>query len=167
LALRKALAEPHVVRLVRLSRVLASRKKGVTLSALVEELGVSKSTVYRDLLALERAGFPITRETVNGEARHGLSPDDAPLPRHRDEALALVLAKVALAPLAGTPIYKALTALANGSRSSRSAKRSSPSRASARQPVTNNSVVQKMRREPATPRSLSSPSRRARSSTSR
>jgi predicted DNA-binding transcriptional regulator YafY len=106
----------HIDRVFRLARLLSTRKSGVTILSLVEELDVSRASIYRDLKVLERAGFPIASSKVNGEARYAFSSHHAPLPRNRDETLALVLAKIALAPIAGTSVYRALSAIANGSR---------------------------------------------------
>lgn len=106
----------HIDRVFRLARLLSTRKSGITILSLVDELDVSRASIYRDLKVLERAGFPIASSKVNGEARYSLSPHHAPLPRSRDETLALVLAKIALAPISGTSVYRALSAIANGSR---------------------------------------------------
>ena len=47
-----------IIRLLRLSRLLL-RKRGPRLEMMAEELGVSKRTVYRDLLDLEEMGWKI------------------------------------------------------------------------------------------------------------
>ena len=56
----------QVVRAVRLLRRLQGRFHGVRLDDLAEELGVSRSQVRRDLLALEEAGIRIAFDKEDG-----------------------------------------------------------------------------------------------------
>jgi len=44
-------------------RTLGSRH-GITIGQLAEEFGVTKRTIYRDLKALEEAGYPLISEIV-------------------------------------------------------------------------------------------------------
>jgi proteasome accessory factor B len=46
-------------------RTLGTRH-GITISELADEFGVTKRTLYRDLKALEEAGYPILSEAING-----------------------------------------------------------------------------------------------------
>jgi len=46
-------------------RTLAIRH-GITIGELAEEFGVTKRTLYRDLRALEAAGYPILSEVIDG-----------------------------------------------------------------------------------------------------
>lgn len=47
---------------------LIETRQGVTVSELAEILSVSKRTIYRDIIALEEAGYPILSEKTDGEA---------------------------------------------------------------------------------------------------
>jgi predicted DNA-binding transcriptional regulator YafY len=49
-------------------RTLGTRH-GITIGELAEEFGVTKRTLYRDLKALEEAGYPLLSETVEGILR--------------------------------------------------------------------------------------------------
>ena len=51
----------------RLLLAIQGSKAGIRVARLVEETGLSRPTVYRDLKALERAGVPFSVETRNGE----------------------------------------------------------------------------------------------------
>jgi predicted DNA-binding transcriptional regulator YafY len=46
-------------------RTLGARQ-GITIGELAEEFGVTKRTLYRDLKALEEAGYPLLSEVVDG-----------------------------------------------------------------------------------------------------
>lgn len=90
-------------RVWRLVEVLQSRRTGMTATALARESGVSRSTVYRYLELLERAGAPIASQGVNGETRYSLSRDPLPaLGPSSAGRLSLGLARELLAPLEGT-----------------------------------------------------------------
>jgi predicted DNA-binding transcriptional regulator YafY len=83
-------AIPKSQRLVRLERQLARSPEGVRITDLAELLGVYRSTVYRDIEALEQTGLPIWQE----EGRVGLLVDRylAPLRLNIFEALSLFIA---------------------------------------------------------------------------
>lgn len=101
-----------VTRLWRLVEALQARRRGATVQQLVETLGASRATVYRDLGLLQEAGVPITHEAVNGEVRYGLARDA--LPALRPSALqvaALLLARQLLGPLEGSRLVKELDGL--------------------------------------------------------
>lgn len=90
---------------------LTSRRLGMTAPTLIEHLGTSRATLYRDLATLRNAGVPLHTENRNGEARISLRgealPDRVP-PR---QTLALTLACAALAPLGGTTLMRELEKL--------------------------------------------------------
>jgi proteasome accessory factor B len=49
-------------------------RQGITLGELAEEFGVTKRTLYRDLKALEEAGYPILSEVIDGTTYWKLEP---------------------------------------------------------------------------------------------
>jgi predicted DNA-binding transcriptional regulator YafY len=96
--------------LVRLSE---GNGHGVRVAELVEALGVSAATVYRDLKDLERAGVELERTEVNGERRICLpTPGRKPTLR-MDERMrrALQLLRDGMLGLQGTFVEDALDAL--------------------------------------------------------
>jgi proteasome accessory factor B len=54
-------------------RTLGARH-GITIGELAEEFGVSKRTLYRDLKALEEAGYPLLSEVIEGTTYWKLEP---------------------------------------------------------------------------------------------
>lgn len=108
----QASASARLIRLLALSRHLASKKRGATVAGLQEAFGVCRSTIYRDLDALQAAGLPLVRERVVGESRARI--DDEALSKcawSREELLALSLARAALQPLAGTKLDRLLESI--------------------------------------------------------
>lgn len=81
----------HLARLLRIAQTLASRIGGVTVGELAREEDCSPRTIYRDLEALEKAGFPLYKEEtgravwkfVDGYRMH------TPIPFAPDELMAL------------------------------------------------------------------------------
>jgi len=57
----------QIVRILTVARALSQSRRGVSLKALAARHGWSWRTVYRDVDALERAGFPVEKE--NGRYR--------------------------------------------------------------------------------------------------
>ena len=49
-------------------------RQGITIGELAEEFGVTKRTLYRDLKALEEAGYPLLSEGVEGTTYWKLEP---------------------------------------------------------------------------------------------
>jgi predicted DNA-binding transcriptional regulator YafY len=103
----------QVVRLWRLLQ-LVSRPGGLTVAAAARELGCSIRTVWRDLNALQDAGFPIYDEHENG-GREGVWRVQAgfqsrlSFPITLDEIVALVLSERLLAPAHVFPLGPAVT----------------------------------------------------------
>ena len=83
-------AIPKSQRLVRLERQLARVPEGVRVADLAESFGVDRSTMYRDIEALEAEGLPVWQEA----GRVGLLVDKylAPLRLNIFEALSLFIA---------------------------------------------------------------------------
>lgn len=86
---------------------LARSRVGVGLDALAEDLGCVRRTLYRDLDALQYAGFPVVSERRNGRVfyrfldRFGLGD----VPFTPDEVMALVFGEDLLRPLEGTVFH--------------------------------------------------------------
>ena len=89
---------------------LARSRAGVGLDALAEDLGCVRRTVYRDLDALQYAGFPVVSERRDGRVfyrfldRFGLGD----VPFTPDEVLALVFGEDLLRPLEGTVFHDSI-----------------------------------------------------------
>jgi predicted DNA-binding transcriptional regulator YafY len=100
---------PAIQRQWRLLEKLHGRRTGLTARTLLEELGTSRATFYRDLRLLQDAGFKFATEEVNGEVRYRLLGEAMPpvQPSSR-QVLALRLARRMLAPLEGTRVLREL-----------------------------------------------------------
>ncbi|MGB7324637.1 MAG: WYL domain-containing protein, partial [Rubripirellula sp.] len=98
-------------RQLRLLRILSSRRLGVTVVDLNDELGVSLKTIRRDLTRLQDAGFPLTEQSEDhGRRRWSLAPAAANLTGAGlgfDEAFALLLSAGAIGSLGGTTLGQA------------------------------------------------------------
>ena len=97
----------------RLVELLADREQGVTVRWLVQRIGASQATVYRDIAALRQAGVAIDVDPIEGgEARYRLVADAArstgltPL-----QHAALRLVRQSLPSLEGTRLVAELDAL--------------------------------------------------------
>lgn len=91
-------------RLARMMRILASR--AVTINELVDEFGITRRQVYRDLAEIEREGHPLERSDGSGEKTWQLPLGYKGLPQiaiTQYELMSLHLAKNHLAYLNGTP----------------------------------------------------------------
>lgn len=84
--------------------------RGVTVAQILEETGLPRSTVYRYLRFLERAGVPLCTETVNDERRYRFlrSSELPPMGFNALQIAALHLARQELQPLAGAPLVREL-----------------------------------------------------------
>jgi proteasome accessory factor B len=60
-------------------RTLGTRQ-GITIGELADEFGVTKRTTYRDLKALEEAGYPIVSEVIEGTTYWKLEPSFKGIP---------------------------------------------------------------------------------------
>lgn len=110
-SLRNTVSEhPPLVRQWILLRLLSSRRYGLTVREIHEELGVSEKTVRRDLETFVEVGFPLEEiRQEHGRKAWRLAPDrnQPGLSFAYDEALALYLGRRFLEPLAGTPFWNA------------------------------------------------------------
>ena len=62
-----------LVRVLTLLRTLEARRSGLTIAEAVDLLNTSRRTVYRDLAALEEAGYPLTScRCSDGDVRWSL-----------------------------------------------------------------------------------------------
>lgn len=100
----------------RIIQTLISSKTGKSVSELIDilELDCHQRTVYRDLDALQNAGFPIYNETVNNK-NIWLLMDSAkqkmPIPMNITELMALYFARDMLKVLKDTVFYDSLKSL--------------------------------------------------------
>ena len=96
----------------RLLEALHGKRFGLSIRKLMEELGISRQTLYRYFRTLRTAGFPIDTTTQNGEVRYVLL--GKPMPSVQPTAMqvhGLRLARRLLAPLEGTRLVSQLDAL--------------------------------------------------------
>lgn len=103
----------QVARFYALVMDLARSRHGVPAATLAEKHRLRLRTVYRDLHALEAAGFPLVQRTG---ARWRLADgwqERVPFPLPPRETLALHMARSVLAPLRGTPFARDFAALAD------------------------------------------------------
>lgn len=102
--------DPQLVRAVALVHELARSRRGVSLRQFADRRGWNLRALYRDIAALERAGFPIQHE--HGSYRlpeDWLPPASAGVTK--DELIALFIARHAVPGLRGTGIVRALDSL--------------------------------------------------------
>lgn len=98
--------QTQLVRQWILLRTLASRRLGVTVKELAEELNVSEKTIRRDFGVFQQVGFPLQDESEEfGRKRWKIEVvrDTPNLVFTYDEAMALYIARRLTEPLAGTP----------------------------------------------------------------
>lgn len=102
-------ADSPLVRQWILLREISSRRLGLTIKEMARDYGVSQRTIRRDLMTLQRVGFPLEeRESDHGRKHWRLGATaSAPLLSFTwDEAIALFLARRHLEPLAGTHLWE-------------------------------------------------------------
>jgi predicted DNA-binding transcriptional regulator YafY len=94
----------------RLIQLLAKRRYGAGLDDLAEELECHKRTVYRDLDALQFAGFPVTSTKRDGRVFYQLldSFELGEAPFTPDELMALAFSEDLLRGLAGTVFHDSI-----------------------------------------------------------
>lgn len=101
----------RTVRLEAIKRALASSRHGVALRTLAERGGWSLRSVYRDVEALELAGYPVVRD--QGRVRLDASAAEPMGAPDADERLALFLARDAARAWKHTSLGQALERLWN------------------------------------------------------
>lgn len=102
----------RLVRQWRILDALQGKRRGMKAAQLMEELGVSRATLYRDLQVLLESPLPIVKEVVTGEARYALAHHGFPslVPSGRQVA-ALYLARRMLEPLDGSAVVDEMDSL--------------------------------------------------------
>jgi predicted DNA-binding transcriptional regulator YafY len=98
----------------KIFQTLVTSRYGKSVSALVKDLGCCQRTVYRDLDALEAAGFPIYTENANGKNIWCLldsARNPMPIPFTLPELMALYFGSDVLKVLKGTVFYDSLESL--------------------------------------------------------
>jgi len=96
-----------------IQRLLAATR-GVGVSDLARDLGCHSRTVYRDLEALQAAGFPLYTDWVDGKNLWSILDSvkrQPPLPLHQMELMALYFSRNVLKTLKNTPFASALQTL--------------------------------------------------------
>jgi predicted DNA-binding transcriptional regulator YafY len=104
----------QVARQWRVIRILESRKRGMTGVELAAELEVPLRTVYRDLEALQEAGFPIFTENVGRNSYWKLVDTfkkDLPIPLTVTELMALHMSRNLLGVFEGTFFHDSIESL--------------------------------------------------------
>lgn len=93
---------------------LSVSRRGKTVSELAQDLECHLRTVYRDLEALEAAGFPLCIDRTNGTSRWSLmegARNGFSLPVSLPELMALYFGRDLLKPLKGTVFHDSLDSL--------------------------------------------------------
>ena len=104
-----------MIRLWGLVMLLARRRRGLTITQLVELTETSRATIYRYLAVLREAGVPLESHTVSGEVRHSLwGTELPPLGPTPLQIAALRLARRALGGLEGTAATREIDKLLDG-----------------------------------------------------
>ncbi len=95
----------------KIFQTLVTSRYGKSVSDLAKNLDCHQRTVYRDLNALEEAGFPLYTENVNGQNLWLLmesARNPMPVPFNMSELMALYFGRDALKVLKGTVFYDSL-----------------------------------------------------------
>jgi predicted DNA-binding transcriptional regulator YafY len=98
----------------KIFHILISSRYGKSVNDLAENLDCHPRTVYRDLDALQAAGFPLYNRKVNGTNRWAVlesARDPVPIPFDLAELMALYFGKDALKVLKDTIFYDSLESL--------------------------------------------------------
>lgn len=98
----------------RIINGLMASIQGKSAAELAGELGCHQRTVYRDLEALQMAGFPLYTEQVAGKTKWSLLDTwkhQMPLPLTLTELMALYFSRNMLKVLDGTALYESLSTL--------------------------------------------------------
>jgi predicted DNA-binding transcriptional regulator YafY len=98
----------------RIIQSLLAARKGKSASDLAMDLDCRPRTIYRDLEALQMAGFPLYTEKDEGRTRWSLLDEgrhQMPIPLNLTELMALYFSRNMLKILNGTVIYDSLVSL--------------------------------------------------------
>lgn len=97
---------PQTERHWLLLRTLSTNRNGSTVSELAQEFSVSEKTIRRDLVQLQRLGFPVEEVTEQRGRKRWHARDVPNLAFNPGEAMALFLARRLMEPLAGTYFWE-------------------------------------------------------------
>jgi len=101
-----------MIRQWRIVEVLNTTRRGLTIAQIVERVGASRATIYRDLKILIAAGLPIDKEPLNAEVRYRIDEHRAPpLVMTPLQLAALFFARERLTPLEGTSLVREVDGL--------------------------------------------------------
>lgn len=98
----------------RIIQALTASQSGKTAQELAGNLGCHSRTVYRDLEALQQAGFPVYTHREETHSRWRLldsARDPVPVPFRLTELIALYFGRDMIRPLRGTPFFDAMETL--------------------------------------------------------
>ncbi len=98
----------------KIIQTLLSSRRGKSASELAEALGCHSRTIYRDLEALQDAGFPIYTDRVEGKSRWSLletAKKNIPIPFNLAELMALYFSRGMMKILKDTVFYDSLQSL--------------------------------------------------------
>jgi proteasome accessory factor B len=98
-------AYSQAARVQGILRTLGARQ-GITVGELAEEFGVTKRTLYRDLKALEEAGYPLVSEIIEGTTYWKIEPSFRgfpPLTFNLNELMALYFSRKLFMSPGGSP----------------------------------------------------------------
>ena len=98
----------------RIIQTLISARHGKSVAGLAQDLGCHTRTVYRDLEALQVAGFPIYTDKVDGKNVWSLldtAKDSIPIPFSLPELMALYFSRGMMGVLKDTIFYDSLVSL--------------------------------------------------------
>ena len=98
----------------RIIQTLVSSRHGKTVAELVREENCHPRTIYRDLEALQEAGFPIYTERVDGKGIWAVVEEykhKIPVPFTLTELMALYFSRDLISVFKGTVFYESLEAL--------------------------------------------------------
>ncbi len=100
------------IRQWRILEGLNATRRGLTIRQVMERVGASRATIYRDLEILLEVGFPISKETINSEARYRIDDHAAPpLVLNPLQLSAIFFARQQLSALEGTRLVDELDGL--------------------------------------------------------
>lgn len=107
------MSKEQIIRQWRLLDLLTTKRRGVSVQELLDELGVSRATLYRDFEVLEESGAPLVSDSDHVGAHYRLLTDVTPPPLQPTPAqmVALFLARSFLSALEGTRLVEEYDAL--------------------------------------------------------